>query len=56
MTMIGISTSAMTVSCQFRISIAMNAAITVTVLPSTLEMLFVSTLATPPTSFCRQAG
>jgi hypothetical protein len=54
MTMIGISTSAMTVSCQLRISIAMNAEITVTVLPSTLDTVFVSTPATPPTSFCRR--
>ena len=42
----------MIVSCQLRMSIAMNAEITVTVLPSTLETVFVSTLATPPTSFC----
>ena len=40
------------VSCQESRSIAHEAAITVTVLPSTLETVLVSTLATPPTSFC----
>ena len=53
-TMNGSSTSAMTVSCQLSSSIATNAEITVTVLPSTLETVLVSTLATPPTSFCRR--
>ena len=46
--------SAMIVSCQLSSSIATNAAITVTVLPITLETVFESTLATPPTSFCRR--
>ena len=54
MTMNGSSTSAMIVSCQLRISMATKAAITVTVLPSTLETVFVRTLATPPTSFWRR--
>jgi hypothetical protein len=33
---------------------ATNAASTVTEFPSTLETVFVSTLATPPTSFCNR--
>ena len=48
----GIRMIATTVSCHESTSIDTKAAITVTVLPSTLETVLVSTLATPPTSFC----
>ena len=51
-TRIGMRMTAMTVSCQLSRSMATKAAITVTVLPRTLETVLVSTLATPPTSFC----
>ena len=51
-TRMGMSTTATIVSCQFSSSIATKAAITVTVLPRMLEMVLVSTVATPPTSFC----
>ncbi len=40
------------VICQLRMIIETSAAITVTVLPMTLEMVLLSTPATPPTSFC----
>ena len=53
-TMNGISTTATIVSRQSRMSMATNAEMTVTVLPSTLETVLVSTPATPPTSFCRR--
>ena len=42
------------VSCQLSSSIATNAAMTVTVLPMTLDTVLLSTPATPPTSFCRR--
>ncbi len=48
----GMRMSATIVSCQDSSSIAMNAAMTVTVLPRTLDTVFVSTPETPPTSFC----
>lgn len=48
----GSSTTATTVSCQLRMSMATKAAMTVTVLPMTLETVLLSTPATPPTSFC----
>ncbi len=50
-TRIGMRMTATTVSCQFSSSIATSAAMTVTVLPRMLDIVFVSTLATPPTSF-----
>ena len=43
--------TATTVSCQLSTSMLTNAAITVTVLPMTLEMVLLRTPATPPTSF-----
>jgi hypothetical protein len=52
MTRMGIRTMATMASCQFSRSMATSAAITVTRLPRRLEMVLVSTLATPPTSFC----
>jgi hypothetical protein len=48
------STSATIVSCQFSRIMATTAAMSVTVLPRIDEIVFVSTLATPPTSFCRR--
>ncbi|MEY9853425.1 hypothetical protein ABH923_003103 [Leifsonia sp. EB41] len=51
-TRMGIRMTATMVSCQLSSSIATSAAITVTVLPRMLDMVLVSTLATPPTSFC----
>ena len=44
----------MIVSFQLSRIIATAAAITVTVFPMTFETVFVSTFATPPTSFCRR--
>ncbi len=52
MTSTGISTTATRVSCQLSTIIATSAAMTVTVLPSTLETVLVRNAATPPTSFC----
>jgi len=43
-----------TVICQLRTSMDTKAAMTVTVLPRTLEMVLLSTFATPPTSFCNR--
>ncbi len=54
MTRSGRSTTATRVICQLNRSIATTAAITVTVLPRTDEIVLFSTLATPPTSFCRR--
>ena len=50
-TRIGIRITATIVSCQDKTSMLTNAAATVTVLPSTLATVLVSTLDTPPTSF-----
>ena len=46
--------TATSVICQLSTSIATKAAMTVTVLPTTLEMVLLRTLATPPTSFCKR--
>ena len=51
-TRIGMRITATSVSCHESRSMEMKAATTVTVLPSTLDTVFVSTPATPPTSFC----
>ena len=51
-TRIGSRMTATTVSCQLSTSMLTTAATTVTVLPMMLEMVLLSTLATPPTSFC----
>ncbi len=54
MTSTGSSTTATMVICQLRMSIDTSAAMTVTVLPTTLEIVLLSTPATPPTSFCNR--
>jgi hypothetical protein len=53
-TRIGMRMTATMVSCQDSTSMLTKAAATVTVLPRTLATVFVSTLETPPTSFCRR--
>ncbi len=50
----GSSTIAISASCQLSRNMATNAAITVTVLPTTDDTVFDSTFATPPTSFARR--
>ncbi len=52
MTRSGSSTTATRVICQLSSSMATTAAMTVTVLPRTEEIVLLRTLATPPTSFC----
>ena len=51
-TRIGMRITATIVSCHDNTSMLTKAAATVTVFPSTLATVLVSTLATPPTSFC----